>query len=208
MILGLDISTKTTGVCLFEDKGDYGDLKLLKYVSPKVKNKGITKFEELLLKDKIFSDEFLKMINGIDIERVIIEEPLLRSNNVNTVATLLRFNTMIGKSINNILGIIPDFISSYDARAYGFPELKVKRRYNKKGLAYTNKQLIKLKPVLFGGYPYDVDKKLLLWEKVNARYPGIVWEYNKRQKLKTENFDMSDSIIAVLGFMKKEKIWK
>jgi hypothetical protein len=208
MILGLDISTKTTGVSLFEDKGDYGELKLLKYVSPKVKDKSITKFEELLIKDKIFSDEFLEMIGDINIDRVIIEEPLLRSNNVNTVGTLLRFNTMIGKSIYDILGVIPDFISSYDARAYGFPELKQKRKYNKKGIAYTAKQLTKLKPVLFGGYPYDVDKKLILWEKVDKLFPGISWEYSKKGKLKTENYDMSDSIVAVLGFMRKEGLWK
>jgi hypothetical protein len=47
---------------------------------------------------------------------VVIEEPLLQSNNVNTVATLLRFNGMISKSVFDTLGVVPDFISSYDAR--------------------------------------------------------------------------------------------
>jgi hypothetical protein len=50
---------------------------------------------------------------------VVIEEPLLQSNNVNTVATLLRFNGMISKSVFDTLGV-PDFISSYDARKYSF----------------------------------------------------------------------------------------
>jgi hypothetical protein len=47
-----------------------------------------------------------------NITTVVIEEPLLQSNNVNTVATLLRFNGMISKSVFDTLGVVPDFISS------------------------------------------------------------------------------------------------
>jgi hypothetical protein len=62
---------------------------------------------------------------------VVIEEPLLQSNNVNTVATLLRFNGMISKSVFDTLGVVPDFISSYDARKYSFPELMSVRKFKK-----------------------------------------------------------------------------
>jgi hypothetical protein len=47
---------------------------------------------------------------SVNITTVVIEEPLLQSNNVNTVATLLRFNGMISKSVFDTLGVVPDFI--------------------------------------------------------------------------------------------------
>ena len=57
------------------------------------------------------------------IVRIIIEEPLLNSNNVYTIQTLLRFNSFVFKEIYNILGIIPEFISTYNSRKFAFPEL-------------------------------------------------------------------------------------
>ena len=36
-ILGLDVSTKTIGVSIFEDLGDHGKLQLLTHITPKVK---------------------------------------------------------------------------------------------------------------------------------------------------------------------------
>jgi hypothetical protein len=57
-------------------------------------------------------------------------EPLLQSNNVNTVATFIRFG-MISKSVFDTLGVVPDFISSYDARKYSFPELMSVRKFKK-----------------------------------------------------------------------------
>ena len=82
-------------------------------------------------KAQIFQFEFLEKYSDIDISRVIIEEPLVSSNNVNTVATLLRFNGMICRSVFEVLNIVPEFISSYDARKYGFPELMGVRKLKK-----------------------------------------------------------------------------
>ena len=89
-ILGLDVSTKTIGIALFEDTGGKGDLKLLHHVTPKVKPNPKDKMQQLFEKARIFEEEFLNKYADIGIGRVIIEEPLLRSNNVNTVATLLK----------------------------------------------------------------------------------------------------------------------
>jgi hypothetical protein len=156
----------------------------------------------------------------LDIDRVIIEEPLLNARNVYTVATLLKFNGMISKIAEEVLGVVPDFISSYDARCYGFPELMRKRTHNKKGPElmrkrthnkkgepYPDKQVANSKPVLFGEYPWDVDKKHVIWEKVSELEPQIVWEYTRNQTLKKECYDMADAYACVLGFMKKEGIW-
>jgi len=207
-ILGLDVSTKTIGVSIFEDLGDQGKLQLLTHITPKVKPLPKDKIELLIKKADMFQYEFLEKYSDIGISRVIIEEPLVRSNNVNTVATLLRFNGLICRSVYEVLNIVPEFISSYDSRKYGFPELMEIRKKNKKGELYSERELSKKEPVLFGGYSYDVDKKTVIWEKVNDREPQIVWFYDKNQKLRKENYDMSDAYACVLGQLRKEKKWK
>ena len=128
-VLGLDVSTKTIGIALFE--GD-GKLLELTHITPKIKPKPETKLEELFKKVDAFEKLITRYIE-LDIERVIIEEPLLNSNNVYTVGTLLKFNGMISKVVSEVLNVIPDFVSSYDARAYSFPELMEIRKFNKKG---------------------------------------------------------------------------
>ena len=206
-ILGLDVSTKTIGIALFENEGKNGKLKLLHHVTPKIKPQPKNKMQELFEKAKIFEDEFLNKYSDIGITRVIIEEPLLRSNNVNTIATLLRFNGMISRSVYDTLGVVPDYISSYDARKYAFPELMAIRTHDKKGEPYTEKQIAKNKPVLFGAHPWDIDKKVVIWNLVSDLEPQINWLYCKNKILKKENYDMSDSFAAVVGFQRKHNDW-
>jgi len=207
-ILGLDVSTKTIGISLFEDNGDNGKLQLLTHITPKVKPKPVDNIELLIKKAQVFQFDFLEKYSDIDISRVIIEEPLLQSNNVNTVSTLLRFNGMICRSVYEVLNIVPEFISSYDARKFAFPDLMQVRTHNKKGEAYTEKDIDKKQPVLFGAYPWDTDKKVVIWEKVNEREPQIIWMYDRHQKLTKENYDMTDAYTCVLGQMMKEGKWK
>lgn len=207
-VLGLDISTKTIGIALFEDFGNHGALRLLHHVTPVVKPKPESKMQELFEKATIFEDEFLKKYKDVGITKVVIEEPLLRSNNVNTVATLLRFNGIISRAVYDILGIIPEYISSYDSRAYAYPELMQIRKVNKKGEVYSDKDLAKAKPVLFGNYDYEVDKKMVIWEKVSELEPQIVWLVDKKQKLKKENFDMTDAYTCIRAVMNRDNLWK
>ena len=207
-VLGLDVSTKTIGIALFEDFGNHGTLRLLHHVTPVVKPKPESKMQELFEKATIFEQEFLKKYKDIGITKVVIEEPLLRSNNVNTVATLLRFNGIISRAVYDILGIIPEYISSYDSRAHAYPELMQIRKVNKKGEAYSDKDLVKAKPVLFGDYDYEVDKKMVIWEKVSELEPQIVWLVDKKQKLKKENFDMTDAYTCIRAVMNRDNLWK
>lgn len=183
-ILGLDISTKTIGWALF----DVNSSKLLEltHFSPKIKPQPEDKIEELLKKAEAFK-KHLESYRDVGITRVVIEEPLLNSNNVYTVGTLLRYNTMILKSCYEILGIVPTFITTYNARKYAFPSLVGK---NDKG-----------KNVLFGGLPKDIDKKHIIWENVNTVCPEVKWLYGKNGQLKKENYDMSDAATAVIGFV-------
>jgi hypothetical protein len=206
-LLSLDVSTSCIGIALFEDLGEKGDLKLLHHVSPKVKPQPENKMEELFKKVEIFQTEFLNKYADFGITRVIIEEPLLQSNNVYTIATLLRFNGMISKSVFDTIGVVPDFISSYDARKYAFPELMAVRKFKKDGTPLAEKQIAKNTPVLFGGYDFDVDKKMVIFEKVCDLEPQIKWILDKNNKLKKENFDMSDAYTCGVAYMKMIKKW-
>jgi RNase H-fold protein (predicted Holliday junction resolvase) len=197
-ILGLDVSTKTIGIALFDEDGKLWELT---HITPVIKPKLDNKLEEQFRKVDSFERLLTRYIE-LDIDRVIIEEPLLNSNNVYTVATLLRFNGMISKVVEEVLNIVPEFISSNDARRYAFPELVAVRTHNKKGEPYPEKTLKNKKPVLFGAYDSKVDKKMVIWE------PSIVWEYTRNNTLKKENFDMTDAYACVLAVLNRDKIEK
>jgi hypothetical protein len=189
-ILGLDISTRTIGWALFDIESK--NLLELTHISPRPKPTTDSKIEELMLK----SNEFRKKLEsyvGLGIQTVVIEEPLLNSNNVYTVGTLMRFNTLICKDVYDILGVIPEFISTYNSRKFAFPHLVQKNDSNKF--------------VLFGGFPKDIDKKVVIWELVAKREPQITWQYTKNNTLKKENYDQTDAYCAALGFMKSKEIW-
>lgn len=208
IILGIDISTACLGVSLV--KYDEEGLHLIKisHVKPKVP-KTIKGIESLFLKTKIFKEEFIEKYKTFGITDVVIEEPLPKSQNNNTVTTLLRFNGMISQEIYEALGVVPKYISSYDARKYAFPELMAVRRLNKHDVEYPLKKILhsikKNELVLFGSYSFNCEKKYILWNKINEMIPEIEWEYNKNGELKTENFDASDSLVCVLGYINKEK---
>ena len=208
IILGLDISTACIGVCIVKDNGgDRPEILYLSHKTPKISRK-IKGIEALFLRKQIFEEEFIKDIaQKYEITDVVIEEPLLSSNNVNTVATLLRFNGMISESIYRLIGVVPNFISSYDARMYSFPELVSIRKYNKKGEPYPLKHIMdaikKDNIVLFGAYPFDVDKKTVMMNMVNEMYVdnSISWLLGKNGELKKENYDACDSLICALAYI-------
>jgi RNase H-fold protein (predicted Holliday junction resolvase) len=189
-VLGLDVSTKTIGMALFDIQTK--NLLELTHVSPIPKLKVENKIEELLLKSAIVREK-LKTYVGLGITHVVIEEPLLNSNNVYTVSTLMRFNTLVCREIYDILGVVPEFISTYNSRKFAFPELV---KENDKG-----------KFVLFGGLPKDTDKKVVIWELVAKKEPQIVWNFTKNNTLKKENYDMTDAYCSALGLMKMKEIW-
>ena len=119
-VLGLDVSTKTIGWALFDIKTK--ELLELTHISPVPKPKEENKIKELILKSDIFKSKIAEY-KDMGIVKVIIEEPLLNSNNVYTVQTLLRYNTLITKEIYDVLGLVPEFISTYNSRKGAFPEL-------------------------------------------------------------------------------------
>jgi len=208
ILMGLDVSTQTIGVTLLLDDGsDYGKIIELTHISPKVSSK-IKGIEQLFLKKRIF-EEFISKFKDFGVDEVVIEEPLLRSNNISTCGVLLRFNGMISDCIYNVLGVVPEYISSYDARKYSFPELMAIRKYGKDGKQYEYKKIMNEisnnKFVLFGSYSWEVDKKTVMQDKVAKLFPDIEWVYDKKGELKKENFDASDSYVACLGYLNFKK---
>lgn len=189
-LLGLDVSTKTIGISLFNNKGE---LLELTHISPKAKPEPKSKTEELVKKADLFFD-FIQKYKNMGIKNIVIEEPLLRSNNVNTVGTLLRFNGMVTKICYDVLGVVPEYISTYEARKNAFPSLM---QPNTSG-----------KLVLFGGLPKDVDKKKIVWDLVSKREPEINWLLDKKGQLKKENFDMSDAYTVMLAFAHQKEIFE
>jgi len=189
-VLALDISTKTIGIALFDITTR--ELLELTHVSPVPKPKRENKMEELLIKAEMVRSK-IDNYKNLNVTEVVIEEPLLGSNNIYTIQTLLRFNTLVFKDIYEQLGIVPEFISTYNARKFAFPHLV---QPNDKG-----------KFVLFGGFPRDIDKKTIIWELVAKREPQITWNYTKNNTLKKENFDSSDAYTAGLGYMRMKQIW-
>jgi hypothetical protein len=189
-VLGLDVSTKCIGFALFDI--DSKNLLELTHVSPKPKPTTDNKIEELILKSDIFRKKLENYV-GLNITNVVIEEPLLNSNNIRTVGTLMRFNTLICKEVYDVLGVIPEFISTYNSRKFAFPHLV---QPNDKG-----------KYVLFGAYPKDIDKKVIIWELIAKKEPQIIWHYTKNNILKKENYDMTDAYACTLGYMKMKEIW-
>jgi hypothetical protein len=189
-VLGLDVSTKTIGWSLFDIQNK--ELLELTHISPVPKPKVEDKIEELILKSNIFRQK-LEEYAGMGIKYVVIEEPLLNSNNVYTVGTLMRFNTLVCKEVYDILGVVPQFISTYNSRKFAFPELV---QENDKG-----------KFVLFGGLPKTIDKKNIIWDLVAKKEPQITWQYTRNSTLKKENFDMTDAYACALGYMKMKEIW-
>tara|TARA_R110000803_G_scaffold48837_6_gene101542 strand:+ start:2047 stop:2661 length:615 start_codon:yes stop_codon:yes gene_type:complete len=189
-LLGLDISTKTIGFALFEES-DMSLLELTHY-SPIIKPRPEDLIEELIKKADAFQKK-LETYKGMGIKLVVIEQPLLNSNNIYTVGTLMRFNALVSKIVYDVLDIVPKYISTYDSRKYAYPVLFSE---NDKG-----------KKVLFGGYPKGCDKKQLIWEQVAKREPQITWLYTRNNTLKKENFDMTDAYTCVLGYVNvlKEK---
>ncbi len=183
-ILGLDISSKTIGWALFDINGSV--LLEASHFTPKIKPQPEDKIEELIKKADAFK-KHLEKYEDYGIIKVIIEEPLLNSNNIYTVGTLIRYNSMILKECYNVFKIVPTFISTYNARKFAFPDLV---QPNDKG-----------KYVLFGGYPKDIDKKRVIWEHVNSLCPEINWPRDKKGNLKKECFDISDSVTCVIGYI-------
>ena len=212
IILALDISIACIGISIVKDDGK-SDPEILKitHVVPKIK-KNIKGIEALILRKEIFENEFLSKYKNFGITECIIESPLAfatGNSNVETVSQLLQFNGLLSESVYRVLGIIPNYISSYNARLYSFPQLLSIRKLNKKGdlypLNHYKKALKNNDLVLFGSFPFDCDKKSVMMDLVSEKYPSIEWITDKKGGIKKENYDACDSLVCALAYINKKR---
>lgn len=221
LILGLDISTACIGISIIYDDGVNDPLiELISHVSPKI-GKNIKGIEALILRKEIFEESFLCKMDDIlkeinaplkKITEVVIESPMIYASggsNAETVAMLLQFNGILSDSIYRTLHIVPSYVSSYDARMKSFPQLLSIRKYNKKGVVYPlshiKKDIRENHLILFGSYPFDCDKKLIMMNCVSEKYPDIPWIYNKKGELKKENYDSCDALVCALAYSNEKR---
>lgn len=212
IILGLDISTSCIGVSIVYDDGkEKPEILKITHVVPKLPSK-ISGIEALILRKKIFEEEFLIGIKDFGITECVIEAPLKyasANSNAETISQLLQFNGLISEAVYRVLGIVPNYISSYDARMYAFPKLLSIRKFNKKGIIYPYKHIIKSIEdnhlILFGDFPFDCDKKSVVMNCVCEEYPDINWVYDSKGRMKKENFDACDSLVCLLAYINKKR---
>ena len=206
IILGMDVSTHCVGMTIASVENDKIDILEITHLRLKV-NKKIKGIESLLIKSKLLKEK-LETFKNYHISKVIIEEPQFNPNN-ELNHTMLKFNGIISQDIFDTLGVIPEFITSNNARKFAFPELMSIRKFNKKGevycLSHIENSIINNELVLFGGYHYDISKKFILFNLLNDKFPNINWIYNKNGELTNENFDASDSLICILGYLNYQK---
>ena len=221
LILGLDISTACIGISIIYDDGiNEPNVEIISHVSPKI-DKNIKGIEALILRKDIFEKDFLLRMDSIlanincplkKITDCIIEAPLIYTSagsNAQTVSLLTQFNALLSEGVYKVLGIVPHYISSYDARMISFPELLAVRKFNKKGELYNVKHVVKALEnnhlILFGSYPFDCDKKSVMMNAVCEKYPNIPWLYNKKGELKKENYDSCDALICALAYSNQKR---
>ena len=179
MILALDISTTCIGYSLFNKYGELIEIDCIKF------NSKLDLFERLdLFKKK------LEYLNGQDLKRIAIEEPLVKFkgkfSNANTIAKLNFFNGMISGHLATQFQITPTHYNVLTARSLAFPKEK---KSSSKIVKAVDKES-------------DDDKniKQTIWQKVMEREPQINWRYSKvTGKLMDENFDMADSYVVGLA---------
>ncbi len=174
LYLAFDISTSCIGFSIFNSDGILLDIRYIKMTT----DKDVEVQNRYIAKANLFK-EFIQEYKQYKIYKVIIEDPLVASNNVNTVNTLLRFNGICSYLIYQELSIIPEYLTVSEVRQLFCPEMC---EFNKK----TNKMVLKFKSK-------GIDPKEYIQQKVSNLEPDLNWTYTKNNTLKTENFDMSDS---------------
>lgn len=177
MIVGFDISTTCIGISIFNEDGS---LEHIEHILLKT-DKNVLPENRYIPKSQMFQTYLQNLKNKYTITKVLVEEPLPSSNNSNTVNTLLKFNGICSWLLHQELNLVPIFLSIREIRKKVTPEFL--RTEYKKGVE---------KEIHF--IPKDINKKEYIFNKVRKKYPNLEWFYNRNNKLKKENFDMTDAV--------------
>jgi len=183
VFISFDISTSCIGVSIFNENFNLTSVKALKMI----KTKDCEDDPEIIKGDAF--KKFVEDLKIYDIIDIFVEEPLVKSNNVYTVNKLLKFNGICSYILRDVLGIIPKFMSVDEVRRLFCPEMT---EYDMK----KDKTILKFKS-------RKNDPKSYIFEKISKEYENISWILDKKGKLKTENYDITDSIALAKASFKK-----
>jgi hypothetical protein len=183
VFISFDISTSCIGVSIFNENFNLTSVKALKMI----KTKDCEDDPEITKGDAF--KKFVEELKIYDIIDIFVEEPLVKSNNVYTVNKLLKFNGICSYILRDVLGIIPKFMSVDEVRRLFCPEMT---EYDMK----KDKTILKFKS-------RKIDPKSYIFEKISKEYENISWILDKKGKLKTENYDITDSIALAKASFKK-----
>jgi len=199
-ILSLDISTTNVGLALWDEKGKLIELKHLSLKTDKkipIDHRDLYKAELFRNYCEEYKNYVKRELNG-KISNLFVEAPLQHTpKNVNTTALLLGFNGMARYVLMQVFEYKPEKITVHEARKLFCPEL-----------VHQKKRKGELVEVLSFPTEYKKRKKHYIWEKVYKLEPQIEWFYNRNNKLKDINYDMSDSYAVGIGGLKKMGIIK
>lgn len=194
-ILGLDVSTSTVGICLFTTDGR---LLELNHISPIVKDENLTKPDLLLEKCNLIVKFLVENYPPEKICEIILETPLISSQQTDTAALLNYFGGMIFASLRFYYTEKIKYVTVDEARRFGLPEVVGGKTKS-----------------LFGVFNGRLDrkviseyKKMIVLSLIAQRYPTIIWLLNNNLSIDKKNFDRADSIAVVLGYKQREKIWE
>lgn len=111
-ILGLDISTSCTGICVLDA---IGNIILL----DRIEFKGCKTFWDKVDRADAMLIEMLCRCSS-PIERVVVEEPLMGfrtgMSSAQTISMLMKFNGILSNITRNRTGITPEYVSASHAR--------------------------------------------------------------------------------------------
>jgi len=198
MLLGLDVSTSTIGVSLFDLNGN---LIKVSHYEPKVKDKNADQMKKLWLKAHSFELELLEQFEEYigEIQYIFIEEPLKNSANPNTAAMLNRFSGFIYDICYNVFQVFPRYITVDDSRRKALPELVGKRINEKTKKESKTASLWGPIPLKIGNTPLSKLRKHIILSLVSQRFPEVTWLLNRNLTIDKKNFDRADSIVVALA---------
>jgi len=179
MILGLDVSTSTTGFCILNTDGS---LVKLGYIA-------LAKEKELTKKGMIFSNWLKKIKLEYDISGVFIEEPFQRysrgMSSARTITRLAAFNGIVQFICLECLDFIPSLISVSESRKLCGIKTISKKKAGK-----------------------EVKEQVFEWVDNHLKYPWPTkvlqsGPRKNQQIIVPESRDMSDAwVVANAGFVK------
>jgi hypothetical protein len=117
LILGLDVSTSCTGVCILDPSLPNENGSHIRYINSIEYKKCGSLWEKADLTHERL-EEYKKKFSGNF--KVVLEEPLMGfrtgMSSAATITTLMRFNGIVSYISRNIFGCDPEYISSSTAR--------------------------------------------------------------------------------------------